>query len=102
MDVPRYGVARTKKIKRLIYALIVLAALSAATYGLSTLDPAAPAVERATLWIDAVKRGPMLREVRGLGPLVPEETRVIPATREGLVEQIRVRIGDAVQSNTIL
>lgn len=102
MDVPRHGVARGKKIRRIIYGAVVLIALSFATYGLSTLEPAAPDVERATLWVDGVKRGPMLREVRGLGTLVPEESRVVPATREGLVEQIRVRIGDTVQSNTIL
>jgi HlyD family secretion protein len=66
------------------------------------MKPAAPTVERATLWPDKVKRGPMLREVRGLGTLVPEQSRLIPAIREGMVEEIRVRIGDTVASDTVL
>jgi HlyD family secretion protein len=102
MDVARVGVARTKKIKRTIYVAIGLIAASAVTFGLSRLRPAAPEVERATVWIDIVKRGPMLLDVRGLGTLVPEESRIIPATRDGLIERLNVNVGDAVTANTIL
>ena len=102
MDVVRVGVARTKKIKRAIYVTVGLIVASFVTLGISRLEPAAPTVERATVWIDVVKRGPMLRDVRGLGVLVPEESRVIPATREGLVERLNVNVGDTVGPETIL
>jgi HlyD family secretion protein len=72
------------------------------TLGLSRLKPAAPSVERATVWLDTVKRGPMLREVRGLGTLVPEDIRWIPATTEGRVERILVRPGTAVRADSII
>jgi HlyD family secretion protein len=102
MDIPRPGVARNKKIKRVIYVFLFLGGASAATYGLSKMKPAAPTVETATLWFGTVKRGPMLRDVHGTGTLVPEESRVIPAARDGLVEEIKVRIGDTVRADTIL
>jgi HlyD family secretion protein len=72
------------------------------TLGLSRLKPAAPSVERATVWLDTVKRGPMLREVRGLGTLVPEDIRWIPATTEGRVERIIVRPGTVVRADSII
>ena len=103
MDIQRSAsVARNKKIKRLIYLLLVLIGASAVTLGLSRMKPAAPTVDRGTLWVDTVKRGPMLVTVRGLGTLVPEEVRIIPATRDGLVESKRVKIGDTVRPDTIL
>jgi len=103
MDIQRSAsVARNKKIKRLVYVVIVLIAASAVTLGLSRMKPAAPSVDRGTLWIDSVKRGPMLVTVRGLGTLVPEDFRLIPATRDGIVEEKRVKIGDTVKSDTIL
>src|SRR5262249_18308842 len=103
MDIKRPGtVARNKKIKRVIYLFLFLVGASAATYGLSKMKPAAPTVESATLWFGTVKRGPMLRDVHGTGTLVPEESRVIPAARDGLVEELKVRIGDTVRPDTIL
>src|SRR5574340_413551 len=102
MDVPRTGVARKKLIRRIIYAAILLTAIPLITWGLSRLQPAAPTVERATVWIDSVKRGPMLRQVRGLGTLVPEDVLWIPATTEGRVERIHVRPGTAVKPDTLL
>ena len=103
MDVQRSPkVARNKKIKRAIYAVIVLIAASAVTLGLSRMRPAAPTVERGTLWTDAVKRGPMLVTVHGLGTLVPEEVRLISSNRDGIVEEKRVKIGDTVKPDTIL
>jgi HlyD family secretion protein len=102
MDVPRPKALRYKRIKRAIYALIAVVAVSFVALGVSRLQPAAPSVEKATVWMDTVKRGPMLRDVRGLGTLVPEELRWIPATRDGIVERINVKIGDAVRADTIL
>lgn len=102
MDKPRFGVARNKKIRRILFLIVFLLLATAATYGLSKLKPAAPSVERATLWPDKVKRGPMLRDIHGTGTLVPEDFRWIPTFRDGLVEKINVRIGDTVSPNTIL
>src|SRR5215469_7322274 len=103
MDIKRSAsVVRNKRIKRLVYLGIVLIGASAVTLGLSRMKPAAPTVDRGTLWIDSVKRGPMLVTVRGLGTLVPEEVRIIPATRDGIVQEKRVKIGDPVKSDTIL
>ena len=77
-------------------------AVALLTLGLSRLKPAAPSVERATVWIDTVKRGPMLRQVRGLGTLVPEDIRWIPATTMGRVERIVLRPGIVVEPGTIM
>jgi RND family efflux transporter MFP subunit len=70
--------------------------------GLSRLKPAAPGVDRSTVWIDTVKRGPMLRQVRGLGTLTPVDIQWIPAATDGRVEKIPVLPGTAVQPNTVL
>jgi HlyD family secretion protein len=72
------------------------------TLGLSRLKPAAPTVERSTVWLDTVKRGPMLRQVRGNGTLVPEEIRWIPALSDARVERILARPGTSVKKGTIL
>jgi HlyD family secretion protein len=103
MDVARpQSVARNKKIKRILTAVLVLIAAAGVTLGLSRMRPAAPSVDRATVWIDSVKRGEMLRQVRGIGTLVPEEVRWIPATSDGVIEERRVRAGDVVRPDTIL
>ena len=86
MDIKREGVAKRKMIRRILYLAVTAVAVAVAGWRINQLKPAAPAVERATVWIDAVKRGPMLREVRGLGTLVPEDTLLIPATTDGRVE----------------
>src|SRR6266699_3131785 len=96
------SVIRNKKIKRLIYLVSLLLAVSAVTMGLSRMKPAAPSVDRATVWIDTVKRGEMLREVRGLGTLVPENVRWIPATTAGIIEEIKAQAGDAATANTVI
>ena len=72
------------------------------TMGLSRLKPAAPGVDRSTVWVDTVKRGPMLRQVRGLGTLTPVDIQWIPAATDGRVEKIPVLPGTAVQPNTVL
>ncbi|MBA3882822.1 MAG: efflux RND transporter periplasmic adaptor subunit [Chthoniobacterales bacterium] len=102
MDVPRAGVAKKKRQKRIIMISVVVLALIVATFGLSRLKPAVPSVDRSTVWIDTVKRGPMVRQVRGLGTLVPEEIRWIAAQTEGRVERIVVRPGAHVEPDTIL
>jgi HlyD family secretion protein len=84
------------------YAAAGIAAVVLATYGLSRLKPAAPSVDRTAVWIDSVKRGPMVREVRGTGLLVPEDARWIPATTVGRVERIRLFPGTAVTPDTVI
>lgn len=102
MDIPRKGAARSRLIRRIIYGAIVLAAIPLITVGLNRLKPAAPEVERATVWIDQVKRGPMVRQVRGLGTLVPEEIVQIPAITDGKIDKILLRPGVNVQPNTVI
>jgi HlyD family secretion protein len=103
MDVPRgKEVARRKLIKRIAFIVVVLAAIPLITWGLSRLKPAAPSVDRATVWIDGVKRGPMLREVRGLGTLVVEEFMWIPAAFESRVEKINFLPGAKVHPNDVV
>jgi HlyD family secretion protein len=102
MDIARPTNVRRRRIRRAAYAVLGIAAAALLTLGLSRLKPAAPSVERATVWIDTVKRGPMLRQVRGLGTLVPEDIRWIPATTMGRVERIVLRPGTAVEPGTIM
>jgi HlyD family secretion protein len=102
MDIPRKEAARRKRIRQIIVGTVVLAAVAAVTLGVMRLKPAAPSVEWATLWPDTVKRGPMLRQVRGLGTLVPEDILWIPATTDGRVEQRLALPGIAVRPDTLL
>ena len=103
MDVPRgKEVARRKLIRRIIFGVIILAAIPLITWGLSRLKPAAPTVDRATVWIDTVKRGPMVREVRGLGKLTVEDYIWIPAQFEGRIEKINFLPGSKLRSNDVL
>jgi HlyD family secretion protein len=102
MDIARPTNIRRRRVKRAVYAVVGVAVVALVTLGLSRLKPAAPSVERATVWIDTVKRGPMLRQVRGLGTLVPEDIRWIPATTMGRVERIVLRPGVVVEPGTIM
>lgn len=102
MDISRPSAARKRWIRRVVILMIVVGLVTAITVGLSRLKPAAPTVERATVWLDTVKRGPMIRQVRGLGTLVPEEIVWIPATSQGRVERRLVQPGAVVHSDTIL
>jgi len=87
MDVPRKGAGRKRLIRRIVLIAVLLLGGTAITLVLGRLKPAAPSVEMATLWPDTVKRGPMKRDVRGLGTLAPEEVLFIPATTDGRVEK---------------
>jgi HlyD family secretion protein len=102
MDKPREGVARQKKIRRTIYAVVGLLGIAGVTFALSRLEPAAPSVKRATVWMDSVKRGPMLRQVRGPGTLEPEEIRWIASRTAGRVDQVVILPGTVVKSDSII
>src|SRR4029078_1981368 len=96
------SVIRKKKIRRAIYGAIALLAVGAITVGVSRLKPAAPSVDRATVWVDTVKRGQMLRQVRGSGTVVPEDIRWISATEGGRGDRIGLRPGAIVEPNTVI
>jgi HlyD family secretion protein len=101
MDIARPDVARKKRRRRVIYTAAALLGVLVITVALSRLEPAAPSVNRATVYMDTVKRGSMLRQVRGPGTLVPEEIRWISARTDGRVEK-RVLPGIEVEADTIL
>jgi HlyD family secretion protein len=102
MDVPREGARKKRIIRRTIIGVIVLTAIPLITWGLSKLKPAAPSVEKSTLWSDSVKRGAMIRQVRGLGTLVPEEILWIPAATDGRVARVAIRPGARVSPQTVV
>ena len=78
MDIARPELAKAKRMRRIIYGSAAVLLLIGVTLGLSKLKPAAPTVDRSTVWSGTVARGNMLREVRGLGTLVPEDIRWNP------------------------
>ena len=102
MDIQRPSNARTKKIKRIIYVTVAVLLCAGVTLALSRLKPAAPSVDASTIWPDTVKRGPMLREVRGLGTLVPEDIHWIPAQTAARVDKIVIRPGHLGQPDTVI
>jgi HlyD family secretion protein len=102
MDIARPSNARKKRIRQIIYGGVLLLAVALVSFGLSRLKPAAPTVERAVIWPDTVKRGPMIRQVRGLGTLTPEDIRWIPATTQGRVERIILRPGTQVKADSVI
>src|SRR3954463_11173331 len=103
VDIARSAdVKKKKKIRRILYGTVGVLVIILISLGVSRLKPAAPSVDRATVWIDTVKKGPMLRQVRGSGTLVPEEIRWIPATTQGRVESILLRPGAQVRPDTVI
>ena len=102
MDIVRPEVKRKKKMRRIMYIAAAVVLIPLVTYALSRLKPAAPSVDSGTIWTGTVKRGPMLREVRGLGTLVPETIRLIPAATDGQVQQRYLLPGTPVKANTII
>ena len=103
MDIPRSEkVKRNKRIRRILYMILTLGAMSVATVFLSKLQPAPPSVESATVVIGEVKRGELVLKVHGPGALVPEEIRWISATVNGRIEKHHVKPGDAVKEDTAL
>jgi HlyD family secretion protein len=100
VDIVRPEVKRKKKIRLIIYIVAAVVLIPLVTYALSRLKPAAPSVDSGTIWTDTVKRGPMLREVRGLGTLVPETILLIPAATDGRVDKRYILAGTPVKANT--
>ena len=102
MDKPREGVSARKKRNRVLMLAAVVLVLAGVTLGVSQLKSAAPRVDRNTIWVDTVRRGPMTREVRGIGVLVPREVRWIPANTNGRVERIVILPGTAVEDEDLI
>lgn len=102
MDIPRPDQSKAKRKKRILYGSIAVLALVGITVLLARLKPAAPTVERNLVWIDTVKRGQMLRQVRGLGTLIPEEITWIAARTQGRVNKIVLRPGATVAPDSVI
>jgi HlyD family secretion protein len=102
MDIARPDLAVKRKKRNIQLGIGAAVVLLSATWGLSQLKPAAPSVDRGTLFLDKVKRGEMVLQVRGLGTLVPEEVRWIPALTAGRVERIVALPGTVVKPDTVI
>ena len=102
MDIARPDIARKKRLRQSLYAVGAAIGVALVTAGVSRLQPAAPRVDRAAIFLDTVKRGPMVRQVRGIGTLVPEQIRWIPATTDGNVERIVIQPGAVITPDTIV
>ena len=102
MDFKREGIARKKRIKQGFLLLLFIVIITAATWGISRLEPAVPEVESASVWLGKAERGSMVIEVRGNGTLVPEEIRWVAASTNGRIERIPVQPGSSVTADTIL
>src|SRR5262245_55101316 len=102
MDIARPDLAIKRKKRNLQIGIGAAVVLLSATWGLSQPNPAAPTVDRGTLFLDKVKRGEMVIEVRGLGTLVPEEVRWIPSMTQARVERIVALPGTEVKPETVI
>lgn len=102
MDIKRQGAAKKKTIRRAIYLAVAAAVLALAGWQISQLKPSAPAVEMAAVWPDTVKRGPMVRDVRGSGTLIPEDILWLQAAFDSQVGTIYTQSGDDVKPETVL
>ena len=103
MDIKRPPKSKLKKkIRTAVMIVVGLAAIGGITYGLTKLKPAAPALDPSTAVIDTVKRGEMVRDVRGNGTLVPQVTRWVPAPTDGRVEKILLQAGVEVGADTVI
>jgi HlyD family secretion protein len=102
VDIVRPEIKHKKKMRRIGYIAAAVVLIPLVTYALSRLKPAAPSVDSGTVWTGTVKRGPMLRDVRGLGTLVPETIRLIPAMTDGQVQTRYLLPGTPVKANTVI
>jgi HlyD family secretion protein len=103
MDIQRPASVKAQKTRRMIIGVVVgILMLGGVTYGLTKLRPAPPSVDDGTTWKDTVRRGPMVRDVRGLGTLVPEDIRWIPAQSQARVDRIILRSGDPVRRDSVV
>jgi len=99
VDIPREP---PKKRKKYFYGAAALVVVVVTTVALSSLDPAAPTVDRGLVYSDTVERGTLVREVRAPGNLEPEFIRWVPAVTAGRVERKLVEPGTRVEANTVL
>ncbi|HEU4834543.1 MAG TPA: HlyD family efflux transporter periplasmic adaptor subunit [Pyrinomonadaceae bacterium] len=103
MDIKRPPKSKIKKkIRNIVMIVVGIAAIGGITYGLTKLKPAAPTLDRSTAVIETVKRGEMVRDVRGNGTLVPEVTRMVPAPADGRVERVLLKAGVEVDPSTVI
>jgi HlyD family secretion protein len=103
MDIKRSGKSRLRKrIRTVILVVIALVAVGGITFGLARLKPASPTLDKSAAVIDTVKRGQMLREVRGIGTLVPQSIRWVPAPADGRVERVLIQPGVEVSADTVI
>jgi HlyD family secretion protein len=102
MDVPRKGYQKRRWRNRLFIAVSLVVVVGGLTFLISRLKPALPSVDRNSVWIDTAVRGPLVRDVRGIGTLVPEDVRWIPARTDARVERIVVWPGSQVTDDTVL
>ena len=102
VDIARPDIAKAKRLRRILYSTGTLVVLSVFSWWVFQLEPAAPRVERDTVYMDTVERGEMIRNVRGTGTLVPEQIRWISAITSGTVERIVLRPGVSVEPDTII
>ena len=102
MDIPRPEIAQRKRRRRILATVITMVVLALITLGLSRLKPAAPLVEGGSVSRDTVKRGELLRQVRGNGTLVPEDIRWITTLNAGRVENVLVLPGSPVKADTVM
>src|SRR5688572_15698298 len=96
------AILKRRKVRRIGYAFVAGIGIIAVSVVLARMEPAPPTVPEDTLLRDTVKRGSITRQERGLGTLVPEDTRWIPATTEGRVEQILLRPGARVEPDSVI
>jgi HlyD family secretion protein len=96
------AILKRKRLRQAGYAAVGVIIVIAVSIALARMEPAAPNVERATVLVDTVKRGSIIRQVRGLGTLVPEDTRWLPSQTEGRVERILLRPGAQVGPNSVI
>jgi HlyD family secretion protein len=102
MDKPRIGHAEKRRLRRNLLIVAIAVVVVSITVGISRLEPAAPTVDKQTLFTGKVTRGPMLRDVRGPGTLVPVDIRVVSLPVEGRVERIPALAGVRVEADTII
>ncbi len=102
MDIQRKGAGRKKTVRKVVLSVLAVVVAAGTTFAVGKLKPAVPTVERSTILPDTARRGPMVRQVRGLGTLVPEEVLWIPAETDGRVAKINIRAGAPVSRDTVV
>jgi HlyD family secretion protein len=102
MDIARPDLAHKKRVRLVVYGAAMVAAVPAITIGVFRLKPAPPSVERSAVFVDTVRGGEMLRDVRGIGTLVPVDVRWIPAQSSARVDKIVLQSGAMVKPDSII